>query len=128
MNNCDDSNKSYKHRKIEKCINNAGTPNYYDNNYYNKKKKESIYNNNIINFNDMNNNEYNHNNPNNHVNYPEEKQYNNYYSQRNGKNYYNNMNINKGGYIYKNYSTPKMMIQGQKDNFIPDPKKMPYKN
>ena len=36
MNNCDDSNKSYKHRKIEKCINNAGTPNYYDNNYYNK--------------------------------------------------------------------------------------------
>ena len=76
----------------------------------------------------MNNNGYNYNNPNNHVNYPEEKQYNNYYSQRNGKNYYNNMNINKGGYIYKNYSTPKMMIQGQKDNFSPDPKKMPYQN
>ena len=30
--NYDDNNKSYKHRKIEKCINNSGFPNYYDNN------------------------------------------------------------------------------------------------
>ena len=122
INNNEDYNKYYKHKKNEKCINNVETPNYYDN----RKKKEVIYNN-KINFNNMNNNTYNHNG--NHGHYQEDKQINNYCSERNNnnKNYYNNVNINKG-IIYKNNYTPKMAIQGQKENSSFDNKKIFYQN
>ena len=118
----EDYNRNYKHKKNEKCINNVESPNYYDN----RKKKEIIYNN-KINFNNMNNNTYNYNNAN-HGHHQEDKQINNYYSERNAnKNYYNNININKG-IIYKNNYTPKMLIQGQKENYSFDNKKILYQN
>ena len=120
MNNYEDYNRNYKYKKNEKCINNVESPNYYDN----RKKKEFIYNN-KINFNNMNNNTYNYNNAN-HCHHQEDKHINNYYSERNAnKNYYNNININKG-IIYKNNYTPKMLIQGQKENYSFDNKKILY--
>ena len=121
--NLEDKNKNYKYRKNEKCINNVEAQNNYDNNnYLIKKKKENLYNNNIINFN--NNNGYNYNNIN--LGNRTDKQYNNFYSERNdNRNYYNNMNINKG-YIYKNNSTPKMIIP--KESFSPENKKYVYQN
>ena len=126
LNNYEDNNKNY-HRENEKCINNVEAQNIYDSNNNNsRKKKENIYNKNNINFNNMNNNGYNYNNMNLGNYNRTEKQYNNYYSERNeNRNYYNNMNINKG-IVYKNNSTPKMIIP--KENFSPEAKKVLYQN
>ena len=127
INNSEEYNRNYKHRKSEKCINNVENPNY--NEYTNRKKRENAYNNNIINFNNVDNNNGNYYNNNfNHGDFQEDKRYNNYYSERNAnRNYYNNMNINKG-FIYKNNSTPKVVIGGQRSNFSPNDKKVLYQN